>query len=156
MRKSPRYYVDLLSVLLAKELKVRYKSTVLGYAWSVLHPLAFAGAFFLVFRVYVRVRVENCALFLIAGLFPWQWFANSITGTHQHFLRNGSLLKKVCFPRCWTPRAAGARCWPASRLAGSTGSACRPSPCGSSIFATSFAASAACSGVLANRSMSSA
>ncbi|MEE8488388.1 MAG: ABC transporter permease, partial [Gemmatimonadota bacterium] len=99
MRRSLRYYIDLLTVLLAKELKVRYKSTVLGYAWSVLHPLAFAGVFFLVFSVFLRVRIEHHALFLIAGLFPWQWFANSANGAHAHFLRNASLLKKVRFPR---------------------------------------------------------
>jgi lipopolysaccharide transport system permease protein len=55
--------------------------------------------FFLVFSVYMRVRIDNYALFLIAGLFPWQWFANSANGAHALFLRNGSLLKKVCFPR---------------------------------------------------------
>jgi len=99
MRHSLRYYADLLTVLLATELKVRYKSTVLGYAWSVLYPLAFAGVFFLVFSVYMRVRIDNYALFLIAGLFPWQWFANCANGAHAHFLRSGSLLKKVCFPR---------------------------------------------------------
>lgn len=99
MSQSLTYYRDLLAVLLGKELKVRYKNTVLGYAWSVLHPLAHAVVFFLVFRVFMRIPIDNYALFLIAGLFPWQWFLNSVNASAGHFLLNRSLIKKVRFPR---------------------------------------------------------
>lgn len=90
---------DLIRVLVAKELKVRYRSTFLGYAWSLLHPLAFATVFFILFRVVMRIQMENYALFLIAGLFPWQWLQNSITAASQLFLNNRTLIKKVRFPR---------------------------------------------------------
>jgi len=90
---------DLIHVLVAKELKVRYRSTFLGYAWSLLHPLAFATVFFILFRVVMRIEMENYALFLIAGLFPWQWFQNSLTSASQLFLNNRTLIKKVRFPR---------------------------------------------------------
>jgi lipopolysaccharide transport system permease protein len=98
---SPAYYRDLVLVLLGKDFKVRYKSTVLGYAWSVLHPLLFAAVFFVVFSKLLRVKTDPYpyALFLIAGLFPWQWFSNSVNASNYFFLGNSSLIKKVRFPR---------------------------------------------------------
>ncbi len=93
------YYRDLVLVLLAKELKVRYKNTFLGYAWSVLHPLAFALVFFVLFKIVIRIEVKNYTLFLICGLFPWQWFQNSVNASAFFFLGNSSLVKKVKFPR---------------------------------------------------------
>ena len=92
------YYRDLILVLLGKEFKVRYKSTFLGYAWSVLHPLALAFIFFNIFRFFVP-GVPNYPLYLIAGLFPWQWISNTCGGASWYFLGNGSLIKKVRFQR---------------------------------------------------------
>lgn len=89
----------MVRVLLGKELKVRYKSTVLGYAWSVAYPLAFALVFYFVFRVVARIPIENYALFLLMGLFPWQWFQNSLTSATGLFLANAPIVKKVSFPR---------------------------------------------------------
>lgn len=93
------YYRDLLAVLVAKEFKVRYKSTVIGYAWSLMHPLAFALVFFVLFRIVMRFDIEAYSLFLIAGLFPWHWVSNSITSANFAFLGNSSLIKKVRFNR---------------------------------------------------------
>jgi len=90
---------DLVLVLLVKELKVRYKNTILGYAWSILNPLLFALVLFFVFKVIIRIQVENYLLFLVTGLFPWQWFQNSINAANGYFLGNASLLKRVYFPR---------------------------------------------------------
>jgi lipopolysaccharide transport system permease protein len=98
-RTAFEYYRDLILVLVVKDLKVRYKSTFLGYAWSVLHPLAFAMVFFFVFRIVMRIQIENFALFLIAGLFPWQWLSNSLMASNSFFLGNSSLIRKVKFPR---------------------------------------------------------
>ncbi len=94
-----RHYLDLVSVLVAKDLKVRYRSTMLGYVWSLLYPLAFALIFYFLFRVIARIEVENYALFLITGLFPWHWISNSVSASTFYFLGNGSLIKKVMFPR---------------------------------------------------------
>jgi lipopolysaccharide transport system permease protein len=86
-------------VLLVKELRIRYKSTALGYAWSVAYPLALALVFYFVFKVVARIPVENYALFVVMGLFPWQWFQNSINGAGGFFLGNAALIKKVHFER---------------------------------------------------------
>ncbi len=91
------YYRDLLLVLLSKEFKVRYKSTFMGYAWSVLHPLMLAMIFSVFFRMFMRV--PDYTLYLIAGLFPWQWIANTCTGATGYFLGNAGLIKKVRFHR---------------------------------------------------------
>lgn len=93
------YYRDLILVLLSKEFKLRYKSTFMGYAWSVLHPLLLALIFSLFFRVIVRVKLEAYALYLIAGLFPWQCISNTCFGANMYFLGNASLIKKVRFQR---------------------------------------------------------
>jgi lipopolysaccharide transport system permease protein len=93
------YYRDLILVLLAKEFKVRYKSTFMGYAWSVLHPLVLALIFSLFFSVFVRMQVPKYTLYLIAGLFPWQWIANTCVGANGYFLGNAALIKKVRFQR---------------------------------------------------------
>jgi lipopolysaccharide transport system permease protein len=94
-----QHYIDLVAILTEKEIKVRYKSSFFGYLWSVAHPLAFALVFFVAFKVVVKIQVEDYALFLIAGLFPWQWFANSVNAAPRIFLGNASIIKKVNFPR---------------------------------------------------------
>lgn len=96
---SPGYYRDLIQVLVSKEFKIRYKSTALGYVWSLLHPLAFALVFWFLFKQIVGLREPNYGMFLVMGLFPWQWFSNSLIASNYHFLSNASLIKKVSFPR---------------------------------------------------------
>ena len=98
MNRKIQYNIDLLLILIQKDLKVRYKSSILGYLWSVAHPLAFAVVFYVAFKVIVKIPVENYALFLICGLFPWQWFANSVNAAPMIFLGNAPLIKKVNFP----------------------------------------------------------
>ncbi len=70
MNLKIQHYFDLIMVLTQKEIKVRYKSSVLGYLWSIGHPLAFAFVFFIAFKVVMKIQMEDYALFLIAGLFP--------------------------------------------------------------------------------------
>lgn len=99
MNLKARHYIDLIIVLTQKEMKVKYKNSFLGYLWSVANPLAFAFVFFIAFKVVMRVQMEDYALFLIAGLFPWQWFANSINASPLIFVANASIIKKVSFSR---------------------------------------------------------
>jgi len=103
MREKIQYYFDLIVVLTHKELKVRYKSSFLGYLWSVAQPLCLAFVFFLAFKIVMRVQIEDYTLFLIAGLFPWQWFSNSLGSSPLAFLNNVSIIKKVNFPRTVIP-----------------------------------------------------
>jgi lipopolysaccharide transport system permease protein len=97
--RSFHRYLDLALVLTRKEMKVRYKNYVLGYVWSIANPLAYALVFYIAFHVIMKIQIEQYALFLIAGLFPWQWFSNSVTVSPSTFLGNASLIKKIAFPR---------------------------------------------------------
>ena len=97
------YYVDLVLELTKKELKIRYKSSVLGYLWSVLNPLLLAFVFFTAFKLVMKVRVEDYVVFLISGLFAWQWIANSMQTSTVVLISNGSLIKKTVFPRALLP-----------------------------------------------------
>ncbi len=99
-------FIDLVVVLTQKELKVRYKSSLFGYLWSVAHPLAFAFVYFIAFKVVMKIQMEDYSLFLIAGLFPWQWFSNSVIVAPGMFLGNASIIKKVNFPRNIIPFTA--------------------------------------------------
>jgi len=103
MNSQIHHYIDLIIVLTQKEMKVRYKSSFFGYLWSIGHPLAFALVFFIAFKIVIRIQVENYVLFLIAGLFPWQWFSNSVNASPMVFLGNASIIKKVNFPRDLIP-----------------------------------------------------
>ncbi|WP_196598432.1 ABC transporter permease [Pectinatus frisingensis] len=93
------YYLDLIKVLIIKELKIRYKNTIGGYLWSVANPLVFALTFFVAFKHTLKVDVDNYILYLLAGLFPWQFFSNAINQAPSMFLANACLIKKVIFPR---------------------------------------------------------
>jgi lipopolysaccharide transport system permease protein len=103
MTSKTRHFIDIATVLLQKDLKVRYKSTILGYLWSVGHPLAFALVFYIAFRIVMRIQVEDYVLFLVSGLFPWQWFSNSMNASPLIFLSNSTIIKKINFPRNLLP-----------------------------------------------------
>ena len=92
-------YKDLLVELTRKEIKIRYKNSYLGYLWSIMNPLAMAMIFYFIFQVITRMEVEHYALFLVTGLFVWQWIVNSLTVGTMLFVGNASIIKKVNFPR---------------------------------------------------------
>lgn len=94
-----RHYVDLVLVLTKKEIKVRYKNHALGYLWSIANPLAFAFVFYVAFKLVMRIKMENYAVFLVVGMFPWQWFSNSVNISPSGFVGNASIIKKTKFPR---------------------------------------------------------
>jgi len=95
------YIADLIIVLVQKEMKVRYKNSALGYAWSVANPLVFTAVYCVALGVFLRLQIPGYPypLFLIAGQFPWQWLASSMGGAPMVFIANACLIKKVRFPR---------------------------------------------------------
>jgi lipopolysaccharide transport system permease protein len=86
-------------VITQKELKSKYKNNVLGYFWSIAHPLAFALVFYIAFKIVIKIPLQDYLVFLISGLFPWQWLATSVGTAPMVFLANVSIIKKVNFPR---------------------------------------------------------
>ncbi len=91
--------LDLLLELIKKEIKIRYKNSYLGYLWSVANPLFTAVVFYFVFKAVMRIDVPRYDLFLVTGLFVWQWISNSFLLGTMLFVGNAGLIKKVNFDR---------------------------------------------------------
>ncbi|RUM58120.1 MAG: ABC transporter permease [Marinomonas sp.] len=98
-----KWHIEVLTQLIKKDFKVKYKSTLLGYLWSLGTPLIMALIFDIAFRHVMRIDMENYSVFLISGLFAWQWISNSLNGACWAFLSNMSLIKKLIFPKFYIP-----------------------------------------------------
>ena len=98
-----RHKIELLYLLVLKDIKVRYKSSVLGYFWAIANPFAFALVYWVAFKFIMRVEMENYSIFLIAGLFPWLWLSNGITQATCSYQNNSSLIKRVNLNRAILP-----------------------------------------------------
>jgi ABC-type polysaccharide/polyol phosphate export permease len=90
---------ELLDNLVRKELKVRYKESVFGFLWSLVTPLLMTAVFSLVFSYFLRIPVDDFAAYFLAGFLVWQFFANSVNASVGAIVSNGSLIRKVYFPR---------------------------------------------------------
>jgi len=99
MNKKTRQQLDLLKLLIKKEITLRYKRTYLGFLWSLLNPLLTGLVLFVAFNIFMRFETENFALFLMAALFPWTWFSASVIMSSGALTGNVSLIKKVIFPK---------------------------------------------------------
>lgn len=100
-------YRDLIRNLVVSEVKTRYKSSVLGFVWSLLNPLAMMLVFTVVFSVLSPNHdVENYPIFLLCGLLAWNFFSASVVSSVNSVVQNGNLIKKVYFPREVLPIAA--------------------------------------------------
>ena len=92
-------WIDLITVLVQKELKVRYKSSMLGYFWALANPFAFALVYWVAFKLVMRVQMENYTVYLLTGLFPWLWLSVGINRATQSFIDNAMLVKKLRLPK---------------------------------------------------------
>jgi len=94
-------YRELLSNLVLREIKIRYKQTFIGIVWSVFQPFALMVTFTLVFSLFARFPSEGIPypLFSYCALLPWTFFATSLNRATQSLTNNSNLLTKVYFPR---------------------------------------------------------
>lgn len=98
-----RQNADLLYLLVLKDLKVRYKSSLLGYAWALANPFMFSLVYWVAFKFVMRVEMENYSIFLITGMFPWIWLSSGITQATRVFHNNSTLIKKANLNRATLP-----------------------------------------------------
>lgn len=95
-------YRSLIQSLVSRELKARYRGSILGFFWSFVNPLLLLLVYSFVFSVVLRgqrpVDIEPYALFLFCGLLPWTWFSSSLLESSNSLIVNGNLIKKVLFP----------------------------------------------------------
>lgn len=101
-------YRELLWVLTARDVKVRYKQTVLGAAWAILRPVLTMVIFSVVFGTLARLPSDGLPypIFVFAALLPWTFFATAVGASGQSLVGSANLVSKVYFPRLIIPLAS--------------------------------------------------
>src|SRR5215831_15519354 len=109
LAQLPRYR-GLIQSLVARELKARYRGSVLGFFWSFVNPLLLLLVYSIVFSYLAPAQITGgdkpvpfadaypYPVFLFCGLLPWTWFASSLTESAGVLISGGNLIKKVLFP----------------------------------------------------------
>lgn len=102
------HYRELLSVLIWRDIKVRYKQTTLGAVWAILQPVLTMVVFSIILGNLAQVPSDGLPypIFTFTALLPWQLFAHAITESGNSLIANQNLITKVYFPRLIIPLAA--------------------------------------------------
>jgi len=98
---------ELLWTLAARDIRVRYKQTILGAAWAVIQPLFSTILFTIIFWRLAGMKTDgaNPLLFYFSGMLPWQLFSNALTQAGNSLVDNKNLITKIYFPRLIIPMA---------------------------------------------------
>jgi len=101
-------YRELLWILTARDIKVRYKQTALGIAWVVLRPVLSVAIFTVVFGYLVKVPSDGYPypVFVLAGLVPWTLFSSAVAASGNSLVGSAGLIGKIYFPRLIIPMAS--------------------------------------------------
>jgi lipopolysaccharide transport system permease protein len=102
-------YRELFYILSWRDIKVRYKQTVIGAAWSIIRPLLTTIIFTFVFNKVAKLESPSAApyaLMVFAGMLPWQFFANALSEASNSLIGNSNLITKVYFPRMIVPASS--------------------------------------------------
>lgn len=97
---------ELVAALAGRDMRTRYKGSALGLAWSLMHPIVLALVYTLAFRYIARIPIPNYGLFLLSGLLPWLFFAQSLGLASGSITDQAQLVKKLVFPREVLPLGA--------------------------------------------------
>ncbi len=100
------HYRELLKNLIAKDLKLKYRGSILGFLWSLVNPLVMIIVYSIAFTYILKVRVQNFTLFLMSGILPWTFFSSAVMASTLAVIANGNLIKKIHFPRELLPIAS--------------------------------------------------
>jgi ABC-type polysaccharide/polyol phosphate export permease len=92
-------FKNLIYNLVARDLKVKYKGSILGFFWSLLNPLIMLIVYTIAFQYIIKIRVENFPLFFLCGFLPWTFLSLSLSMAVSSIKDNANLVKKVYFPR---------------------------------------------------------
>jgi ABC-type polysaccharide/polyol phosphate export permease len=91
-------YRWLIYSLVLRDLKLRYRGSVLGFAWTLINPLIFMGVYTLVFSVFLRAGIKDFPLFLLSGLLPWTWLSNALQQGSGAIVAGRMYVGKTLFP----------------------------------------------------------
>lgn len=92
-------YRTMISSLIKRDLRGRYKGSVLGFAWTFLNPLLQLAVYTLVFSAIMRAGIEDYYLFLFVALIPWIFFSSSVSAGASCIMAQKEMVKKIYFPR---------------------------------------------------------
>jgi ABC-2 type transport system permease protein len=92
-------YRDLIAQLVARDVKMRYKRSVLGVAWTMLNPLLTMLVMTFVFSHLFRFEIDNFPVYLLSAVICWNFFAQSTTSAMYQLVSGGSLLRRIYLPR---------------------------------------------------------
>jgi ABC-2 type transport system permease protein len=98
-------YRDLVMTLVARELKVRYRRSVIGFVWTMLQPLLMMLVFYLVFSKLFRFNLPHYPVYALAGVLFWNFFSQSIVSSMNSLRGNAPLLQKMPVPKAVFPLA---------------------------------------------------
>jgi ABC-2 type transport system permease protein len=98
-------YRELIKNLVLKDLKLKYRGSVLGFMWSLVNPLVMIGVYTIAFTYIMRNSVPAFVFFLMLGTLAWTFFASSASMSTGAIIDSGSLMKSVTFPRAILPIA---------------------------------------------------
>lgn len=90
-------FIEIIRTMVRRELKVKYRGSILGYLWSMMNPLLFMITISVVFSFFVR-GIPNYPLFVLAGIMYWNLTSNALTVGSQSMIMNAALMKKVNIP----------------------------------------------------------
>lgn len=105
-RAQTRLRWELLRNLVRKDLKVKYKGSTLGFAWSLMNPLLLLAVYYVVFQLILKGRIPDFAIYLMSGLLIWNAFSGGVSGAVTSVVGNANLVKKVRFPLPVLPLSA--------------------------------------------------
>jgi ABC-2 type transport system permease protein len=97
---------ELLSLLVRKDLKVKYQGSAIGFAWSLANPLIQMAIYYVIFTKVIPNGIPSYALYLMAGLLPFTAFSQGVSGAAGSVVGSAGLVKKVSFPRLVLPLSA--------------------------------------------------
>ena len=97
---------ELLSLLVRKDLKVKYQGSAIGFAWSLANPLIQMAIYYVIFTKVFDNHVPDYAVYLMAGLLPFTCFSSGVSGASNSVAGAAGLVKKVTFPRLVLPLSA--------------------------------------------------
>ncbi|UZW15937.1 ABC transporter permease [Clostridium pasteurianum] len=92
-------YKELLSNLTIKELKLKYRNSILGFFWSFLNPILLMLVYTFAFTYIIPQNTPHYTVSLLAALLPWNFFSAAVQGSTSSIVSNSNLIKKVYFPR---------------------------------------------------------
>lgn len=98
-------YREMIYSLVQKELRGKYKGSVLGFLWSLLIPLFQLVIYTIVFSVFMQSGIDKFYIFLFVALIPWLFFNNCISGGATSIIQQKNLVEKIYFPRMVLPLA---------------------------------------------------